>query len=540
MSTTIERKEEYILTRSQFETLRDNGQLIVGASYTITDDPTVEDIITGEEIAKKAEKDASGNVITSTYRTVADSYTKAQVDALIPTKTSDFTNDGDGTDNNSPFATQAYVAANGGKIDSISVNNIAQTIDANKNVNITVPTQASDVHALPDNTKYATNISVSGTTVQLKDQDGNNIGSSITTQDTGATSIETTGAGNAVTSASYDASTRKVTLTKGETFLKTSEYNVDSALSTSSTNPVQNKVIAELIPNQASSSNQLADKSFVNSSISTATATFRGTYNLITDLSLTASATHAQIAAAIATKLTSLSIIPDNNDYCFIQIPTADATPTQITSIERYKFDGTNWEYEYTLNNSGFTASQWAAINSGVTDTLVTQISTNTSDITSLNSNKVDKTTTIATIDLQDNITKAELLTALNVEDGAQVNNIATISAGGAALTPDANKNVNIPIAGNSVKGVVDVRAFFGNEVDAYGRLATVKASAQEIEDKTNDYKAIVPSNLNSAVKAALSDANHLTMTSTEQATAQEVLGINLSEYSKRGIARFI
>lgn len=36
--------------------------------------------------------------------------------------------------------------------------------------------------------------------------------------DTGATSVEVTGTGNAVTSASYDPATRKITLTKGETF----------------------------------------------------------------------------------------------------------------------------------------------------------------------------------------------------------------------------------------------------------------------------------------------------------------------------------
>lgn len=59
------------------------------------------------------------------------------VDLTIPTQTSDLTNDGDGQ---SPFATEAYVAENGGKIDSISVNGTAQTIDANKNVDITVPT----------------------------------------------------------------------------------------------------------------------------------------------------------------------------------------------------------------------------------------------------------------------------------------------------------------------------------------------------------------------------------------------------------------
>lgn len=42
--------------------------------------------------------------------------------------------------------------------------------------------------------------------------------------------------------------------------------------------------------------------------------------------------------------------------------------------------------------------------------------------------NKVNKTTTIAGVDLQDNITKSELLTALNVADGAQVNTITSVN----------------------------------------------------------------------------------------------------------------
>ena len=125
--------------------------------------------------------------------------------------------------------------------------------------------------------------------------------------------------------------------------------------------------ITALIPSQASSSNQLADKAFVNSSIATATATFRGTYNLVTDLSLTTAATQQQIAAALATKMTVLSIVPDTNDYAFVQIPAADATPTVIARVDRYKFTGSAWAYEYSLNNSGFTAAQWAAINSGIT-----------------------------------------------------------------------------------------------------------------------------------------------------------------------------
>lgn len=64
-----------------------------------------------------------------------------KVNITVPTKTSDLTNDGNGTSN---FATEAYVNQNGGKIDTISVNGTAQTI-TNKNVNLTVPTKLSDL-----------------------------------------------------------------------------------------------------------------------------------------------------------------------------------------------------------------------------------------------------------------------------------------------------------------------------------------------------------------------------------------------------------
>jgi lysophospholipase L1-like esterase len=133
--------------------------------------------------------------------------------------------------------------------------------------------------------------------------------------------------------------------------------------------------ITALIPLQASTSNQLADKAFVSSSVATATATFRGTYNVVTDLSLAYNATHSQIESALATKMTVLSITPDNNDYAFVQIPTADATPTEIARIEKYKYNGSAWAFEYELNNSGFTAAQWAAINSGATLELMGKLS---------------------------------------------------------------------------------------------------------------------------------------------------------------------
>lgn len=100
--------------------------------------------------------------------------------------------------------------------------------------------------------------------------------------------------------------------------------------------------VTELIPNTATADNQLADKNFVNSSISTATAEFRGTVEDLESLN---------------------SITANINDYAFYKHVDANGN----TLFDRYKFTD-KWEYEYTLNNSSFTAEQWTTINSGITE----------------------------------------------------------------------------------------------------------------------------------------------------------------------------
>lgn len=84
-------------------------------------------------------KDAQGNVALQESDPNVPVWAKQQ-----KAKTSDFTNDGDGTDNNSPFATEAYVAVNGGKIDEVQVNSTPLPI-VNKVVDIPVPTKTSDL-----------------------------------------------------------------------------------------------------------------------------------------------------------------------------------------------------------------------------------------------------------------------------------------------------------------------------------------------------------------------------------------------------------
>ena len=125
------------------------------------------------------------------------------------------------------------------------------------------------------------------------------------------------------------------------------------------------------VPSDASAQNKLATEGFVNSSMATNTATFKGTFNEVSDLHLATTATRAEIAA----ELGSVIAEADRNDYAFVQIPTDAQTPTEIARVERYKFNGTAWAFEYELNNSGFTSAQWEAINSAITSGLVAKLS---------------------------------------------------------------------------------------------------------------------------------------------------------------------
>ena len=112
----------------------------------------------------------------------------------------------------------------------------------------------------------------------------------------------------------------------------------------------EHESINSKIPAAATSTNQLADKDWVNSSIASNTATFRGTFETVDDL--------------------PTDNVKDN-DYAFIIAADDSGNP----EYQRYKYSNGAWTFEYTLNNSSFTSDQWKAINSGITsDTLGTLI----------------------------------------------------------------------------------------------------------------------------------------------------------------------
>lgn len=257
------------------------------------------------------------------------------------------------------------ISTNKSNIDTINSKIPSAASSSNK----LVDNAAMQSFAMPITTKYGANLSLvfnsaNGVlTAQLKDQDGNNLG---------------------------QAQTVTIDLQSIETAING---------------------ILDLIPAQASASNQLADKNFVNSSISTNTAHFIGTFNSLAELkAYSGTVTNNDYANVINGVITNngsdfaskaeLDAYPTTNitnfDYAWVvngskfdlyrydlineewdlRVEHTDKDQVTLNTVyNRYKANVLNsvitWEFEFTINNTTFTAVQWAAINSGITASLV-------------------------------------------------------------------------------------------------------------------------------------------------------------------------
>lgn len=127
----------------------------------------------------------------------------------------------------------------------------------------------------------------------------------------------------------------------------------------------------------------------------------------------------------------------------------------------------------------------------------------------------VTKATTIAGVDLRDSITKDELLTALNVANGAQVNVLEGVKVNGTALEPDGEKKVNITVTSGTANGTIKVNnvdvAVHGlgsaaytnsNAYDASGTATTeiAKISGTTSGTSTNSYITVATTQENGKV----------------------------------------
>lgn len=157
-----------------------------------------------------------------------------------PTATSDLTNDGDGTSN---FATEAYVATNGGKIDKITVNGTEQAI-TNKTVALTVPTKVSELNNDGDGT--------TGSTFATTSYVDNNAGT--------IRSIEVNGSAltpDANKKVSITVPTKTSDLTNDSTYLTESE--IDSKVATAITSVYKYKGSVAAVEDLPASGNTTGD-----------------------------------------------------------------------------------------------------------------------------------------------------------------------------------------------------------------------------------------------------------------------------------------
>lgn len=317
---------------------------------------------------------------------------------------------------------------NGTDIETITLNQ-----STNSTVNFSIPTQASDINAVPTSRKV--NNKALSSDITLTASDVNALSSSTTIND-----LTTTAQQNAINSGATSTNIGQIT---------------------TNTNDISD--INDLIPIQATSSNQLADKSFVNSSIATNTANFIGTFQSVAELE------------AYSGTLT-------NNDYAFVE--TTDTAGN--TLFDRYKYTTAttpaSWQYEYELNNSSFTANQWASINSGITSNDVTLIGTalqpndNVSSLTNdagyITSSSLP-TVNNGTLTIQQNGTDVQIFTA-NQSSNATANIITPTKT--SDLTNDSGFIDNSALSNYATQ--TDLTNGLATKQDTISDLSTIRSNA--------------------------------------------------------------
>lgn len=279
--------------------------------------------------------------------------------------------------------------------------------------------------------------------------------------------------------------------------MNTAVTNVDTKINNEITratgveDDINSKVttIEGLIPNSASAENQLADKNFVNSSVSSVTATFRGNF-----------ATKADLDAW----QTENPGVAKQNDYAIVE-----QDETHSNQQWRYTYqteDG--WVAQYKVNDAPFTQAQTDAINSGITKTIVdntkshianknnphnvtkAQLGLENVDNTSDLNKPISTATQTALTHLQETMdeqistinaaieNKQDKLTATQLEatnSGANSTNIAQISTNKTNIN---NINVKIPTSASSTNKLVDNTSMTNALANKQNNLSTTQLNA--------------------------------------------------------------
>ena len=314
----------------------------------------------------------------------------------------------------------------------------------------------------------------------------------------------------------------------------TNRINKDDSLQ-SSINSITTRVtsIENKIPNQASSENQLADKSFVNSSIQTSTANFRGSWTNWNAVPTNVNDYPTDFSG---------SKTPTTNDYLVIQ-DASDYTLETLSGTWRFKYIGdwdTNgkngWKPEYQVNEEPLTSEQIYAINSGITSQKVTDYDAHLLDTNNPHSvtasqvglGNVTNVATESTItqDSTKNITSGAVYNALALKMNADVTHLS----GDVPTTRTIN---NYDLTNDITLNASDVGALADNQVNTVIQDGYVTAPTASNTNKVWMTDNLGNPDWRTPISSNTSFLNSPITCSTPSATADKVITFSGFELNK-------
>ena len=250
-------------------------------------------------------------------------------------------------------------------------------------------------------------------------------------------------------------------------------------------------------------------------------------------------ATDAEIDAR---ESTTHAITPNNLDYAGRSVvPNVTTIPAATTAYALLDATATTNAHSWQYTHAPTAASTYTL--PAVTDTAVAHYIRLTIDFTSVQTYAFEDsngtalaplfTPTISAGDVYEfdceySVAKAQWLIWPHKQGSVSDDYVMQSEVGAANGVAELDENGTVPLAqlqyaASNKPGIVRPYSAYGTTVTA-GYLQVVAADANGIASRSN-YRVISPNNLNIAVTAALTDANKISLTAAQKASAQDTLG---------------
>lgn len=289
----------------------------------------------------------------------------------------------------------------------------------------------------------------------------------------------------------------------------------------------QINTIDSYIPSSTTTENQLADKAFVNSSINNMAA-----FYITSNAAGAAFSTQASLLNATTYYYGGQPRTPTQNDYAIVLAD--ESQPKNVDGkypTTRYSYQGSEWSFQYVVNNTPLTQDQVNAINSGITKEIVTQITKG-----SVIGVKGSTETTYRTGNV--NLTP-ENIGALPTSGGTVTGNL-TVAGNTTVTNPSINASSNyeaLHIYGFAPPNVVGQKSdinFYGHSgLSKIGTISCVGASTGTMEYKSANHNIVGKTSIYNGTDSTYIELGKKTATGLEFHCQQGNANLDYDAYIK-------